>query len=139
MSSEIRAAYTFEIARRLPLWSTTNAQWGKTDCALEMADIDIAVQGIDPAKDYRGRYRSERGARRVLGRAGLLGAWGRVARRHGWPRIEPKAAQDGDRAVSKTPAGISTVIRYRGRWFGRVDMGNIMVFDDKIVRAWKVC
>lgn len=113
--------------------------WGKSDCALALADIDLAVQGVDPARDYRGHYRSERGAHRVLGRPGLLGNWTKVARRLGWRRIAATAAQDGDRAVAATPAGVSTVIRYRGKWFGRIDRGNLMVADSKIIRAWAVC
>lgn len=139
MSEVIRAAYTAEIAKRLPIWATTRGTYGTDDCALEPADIDLTVQNVDPARDYRGRYDSEESARLLLGKMWLVGAWGKAARRLGWPRIEPKNAQDGDRAVARTPAGISTVIRYRGRWFGRADMGNVMVFDDKIVRAWKVC
>lgn len=135
----IRARYAEEIAKALPRWAVTSREWGKSDCALELADIDIVVQNIDPAAPFRNRYRTEIGAKRVLGKAGLIGGWGRAARRFNWPRIKAKNAQDGDRAVAKTPAGITSVIRYRGRWFAAANRGNIMVFDDKIVRAWAVC
>ena len=133
-----RARYAEEIARALPLWAQTAAAWGKDDCALALADIDIAVQGIDPAAPYRGRYRTEKGAQRVLGKAGLLGGWGRAARRFKWPRITPDAALDGDRGVAVTPAGVTSVIRYCGRWFARSDRGNLMVLDTKVMRAWRV-
>lgn len=133
-----RERYAEEIAKALPIWAQTRGQWGKDDCALALADIDIAVQGIDPAEPYRGRYKTERGARRVLGKAGLLGGWAKAARRFKWPRINPEQALDGDRGVAATPAGITSVIRYRGRWFARSDMGNLMVFDNKVMRAWAV-
>lgn len=134
-----RQRYADEIAKALPRWAVTKASWGTDDCALALADIDVTVQGVDPARDYRGRYRTERGARRVLGKPGLLGGWGRAARRLGWRRIAAAVAQDGDRAVAVTPAGVSSVIRYRGKWFGRIDQGNLMVADNKIIRAWAVC
>jgi hypothetical protein len=138
----IRDRYAEEIANAMPLWSGTPAVWGKDDCALALANIDVIVIGRDPAEPYRGHYRSMRGAKRVLGKAGLLGAWGRAARRLGWRRLgksEITKAKDGDRAVAVTPAGVSTVIRYQGRWIGRSDYGNLMVSDNKIIRAWGIC
>lgn len=138
----IRARYREEIAKALVEWAGSPARWGIDDCALALADIDVIVQQQDPAKPYRRRYRTERGARRVLGKRGLLGAWGSAARRLGWRRMQKTefaSAKDGDRAVAVTPAGVSTVIRYRGRWFGRIDYGNLMVMDRYIVRAWSVC
>lgn len=124
----------------MSVWAGTPAPWGVDDCALALANIDIAVRGVDPAKPYRGRYRTEIGAKRVLGKSGLLGAWGAAARRLGWRRLKTVArAQDGDRAVAVTPAGVSSVIRYCGRWIGRSNHGNLMVFDKNIVRAWSVC
>jgi hypothetical protein len=143
----IRQRYAEEIAKAMPLWSGTPAVWGKDDCALALANIDVIVIGRDPAEPYRGHYRSARGAKRVLGKAGLLGAWGKAARRLGWRRlkitrtrakVDVIGAADGDRAVAVTPAGVSTVIRYRGRWIGRSDYGNLMVSNNKIIRAWSV-
>lgn len=137
----VRQRYAEEIAKAMPLWAGSKSRWGYDDCALALANIDIIVLGKDPAQPYRGHYRSARGAKRVLGKAGLLGAWGKAARRLGWMRLDKKRiarAKDGDRAVAITPAGVSTVIRYCGKWFGRSDYGNLMVGDDKIIRAWSV-
>lgn len=137
-----REAYSAIIAIALPLWAQTHAKWGVSDCALATANIDMVVLGEDPAEPYRGRYRSERGAKRVLDKGGLIGAWAGAAKRLGWKRIAKDrfaTALDGDRAVAKTPAGPTTVIRYKGRWFARADMGNLMVSDAQIVRAWSVC
>ena len=43
----IRARYAEEIAKSLPAWSASKAVWGKSDCALALADIDLAVQGVE--------------------------------------------------------------------------------------------
>lgn len=51
--------------------------WGEFDCCLFAADCCIAICGIDPAADYRGRYTTEVGAKRVLRNThgSLEGAW----------------------------------------------------------------
>ena len=42
-------------------------QWGKHDCVLFAADIVEALTGIDHAAEFRGRYRTPRGALRIVG------------------------------------------------------------------------
>jgi len=51
--------------------------WGEFDCCLFAADCCIAICGVDPAADYRGRYTTELGAKRVLRNThgSLEGAW----------------------------------------------------------------
>jgi hypothetical protein len=137
--TRLREQYRLAIRDALGRWAATPGIWGRDDCALALADIDRAVQGVDPAEPYRGRYTTERGARRVLGKAGLMGAWGRAARRLGWPRIAPERARDGDRGIAVTAMGPTSVIRYAGRWAARVDHGNLFVTDAAVRRAWKVC
>lgn len=48
----------------------TPFKWGKMDCLLFAAGAVVAIAERDPAKGYRGRYRSEKGAVRVLNAAG---------------------------------------------------------------------
>ena len=45
--------------------------WGQQDCCLFAADWVLAVTQIDPAQAFRGKYRTELGAKRALKRAGF--------------------------------------------------------------------
>ncbi|MGY4876515.1 DUF6950 family protein [Vreelandella aquamarina] len=40
--------------------------WGEFDCCTFAADCCVAICGVDPAAEYRGRYTTELGAKRVL-------------------------------------------------------------------------
>jgi hypothetical protein len=45
-------------------------EWGSNDCALFPADGWKVMTGVDLAADFRGRYDTERGARRIAREAG---------------------------------------------------------------------
>lgn len=51
--------------------------WGENDCCLFAANCCQAICGVDPAAPYRGRYRTEVGAKRVLANThgSLEAAW----------------------------------------------------------------
>lgn len=49
--------------------------WGSADCVTWAADCALALTGVDPIADIRGRYSTERGAQRILVQRG----WGDVA------------------------------------------------------------
>ncbi|MGP9796210.1 DUF6950 family protein [Halomonas sp. 86] len=67
--------------------------WGEFDCCLFAADCCVAICGIDPAAEYRGRYTSEMGAKRVLSNThgSLEAAWDAC-----FERVPVKMAQRGD-------------------------------------------
>lgn len=67
--------------------------WGSHDCALFAADWVASATGTDPAQGLRGRYRTARGAARLIKREGGLEA---IADSRLGERIEPKLAQRGD-------------------------------------------
>lgn len=48
--------------------------WGGADCMTTAADWVLCRRGVDPAAEWRGSYASERGAARILARAGGLEA-----------------------------------------------------------------
>lgn len=92
--------------------------WGTNDCALFACDVLFAATGQDFAAPFRGRYRSARGAARVLkefsglSAAGLRRAGGalaataaKIARDHGRPEVAPLMAQRGDMVLVETEAG----------------------------------
>ena len=41
-------------------------EWGVNDCCLFVADMALAITGVDPAATFRGKYESELGAMRAL-------------------------------------------------------------------------
>jgi len=46
---------------------------GQHDCCMWTADTVLALTGIDYAKEFRGKYKTIRGARKALGKKGLPG------------------------------------------------------------------
>lgn len=119
-------------------WSGEPSIWGRDDCMLAVANIDLIVLGTDTAKGWRGRYRSAAGAKRIMGKRGVLGTALRVAKAMGWRSIDPAAAQDGDRGIGATPGGVTCLIRYRGFWVGRADRGNWLISDREMIKAWRI-
>jgi hypothetical protein len=109
---------------------------------MAIANIDKAVLGHDTAKGWRGRYYSQAGAMRVMGRGGPLQMARQVAKARHWRRIERAQvgnAADGDRGVALTTAGPACVIRFRGFWIGRHHgAGNLLATDREILMAWSV-
>ena len=41
-------------------------EWGKSDCVLWVCDYIQKIHGVDHAKDFRGKYKTEIGARRLM-------------------------------------------------------------------------
>lgn len=114
-------------------------QWGVDDCALWVADILCELTGADPAAEFRGRYKTQRGARRVLGKGGLAGAIRRAARRLGWVRIPAGYAEPGDLGLLMGPAGPTMVIcRARGWFVGRDERGFGAVAARHVRLAWSL-
>lgn len=114
-------------------------QWGVDDCALFHANVQFAVTGFDPCAEFRGRYKTRRGAHRVLGHGGLPAAMRRFARKHRWKAINPSAARVGD--IGLIPVGNATAFvrcLHRGEWIGRNVAGWSMVATKSVRLAWAV-
>lgn len=118
-------------------WCESDMTWGTDDCLMGLANIYVVALGIDPASAWRGRYRTERGARRVMGRGGVLRAVGHGARSVGWQRIKPAEARPGDLGVARTINGHAGVIRHRRDWLGRRDRGFTAIPPEYVVTAWR--
>lgn len=127
--------FEFEIREATARWRGP-FRWGKDDCLIALADIYRSVIGIDLAAAYRGRYRSEKGAARVLGRRGVPGALAGAARRMGYVSVPQARAKTGGLGMAATPGGPTGVIRYREFWIGRADGGVRSFPADQIIRAW---
>jgi hypothetical protein len=95
---------------RLPDWTERLAElveerrqapfaWGSQDCCLFAADAVVAVTGGDPAAAWRGKYRTEAGAERLLGALGLEGTVAQALADFGLQECPPAFAQRGDLAI----------------------------------------
>lgn len=121
----------------------TVMQWGRDDCVLWCANIVREVCGYDPVPEIRGRYRSRRGALRLIGRRGLLRPMRATARWHKWARIDPRLAQPGDVGLVRVQLSdgeiFATVIcRARGWFVGRNERGFTAMRADRVAYAWSV-
>lgn len=142
-----RALFDASIAVAMERASSKRMQYGVDDCALWVADIQAPILDYDPAARVRGRYKTRRGAARIIGRDGLLGQLKQIARRHKWTRIAPTLAQPGDTGLAwttveangKQVATLATVIcRAPGWFFGRNEGGWTALRADKVSVAWSV-
>lgn len=73
-------------------------EWGQHDCMLFPADAVLAMTGVDPAKEWRGRYSTRIGAARILRKVIAAGDGSAVVRSI-LPEIAPLLASDGDIAA----------------------------------------
>lgn len=79
--------------------------WGKNDCALFAAAAVKAMTGVDFAKAFRGRYRTQRGAAAALRRYGQ-GTLTRTLNACFGPSVKPAFLQRGDVTMHKGAVGI---------------------------------
>lgn len=77
--------------------------YGDQDCALFAAGAVAAMTGCDPAKDWRGRYRTLNGGLRLMRAAGYRDHIDMVNRN--FASVHPAFAGDGDLASVVTPEG----------------------------------
>ncbi len=71
-------------------------RWGSNDCCMFASDVALAMCGRDMAADYRGKYSSALGARRLLGAGGVAGAMAKASVQVEFPEIPVMCAQRGD-------------------------------------------
>lgn len=114
-------------------------QWGVDDCSLWCADILKGALGYDAAERFRGRYKTRVGARRVLGKGGLMEALVANAREFGWLPIR-RGEQPGDIAIllGQKGAASAAICRAPG-WFVGRELNGYAAIPTKLVSAmWAV-
>lgn len=128
------------LAKHLRIWATTEFAWGRSDCAIVLADYVQDLRGVDGAAHLRGRYRTRAGCNRVSGfiRRGLVAVVGECAAKAGLPASE--APQRGDIGVLQvTAAAFAGAICLGGdRWALKSPEGLMTVTRPKVVAAWSV-
>lgn len=76
--------------------------WGTNDCVMFGAGAAEAQTGVDPAAEFRGRYRSFAGAQQVLRPHGTVAD----IIDHKFRRIAPAFAQRGDLVMAQDSVGV---------------------------------
>lgn len=109
--------------------------WGSNDCALFAADLIEAMTGHDLAKPFRGTYRTERGAKRML-------------KAHGWRDLEamadamlPRRAERvrrGDLVLRKGDFGPFLAIVWQGGVIGPGPEKPLIWPAQDILNTWSV-
>jgi hypothetical protein len=108
--------------------------WGEFDCCLFAADCAVAVCGTDPAEQYRGKYKTETGAKRLLKKnhGSLEAAWDVC-----FARIQPAFIQRGDIALYDAPNGRAVAVFWANEYWSTTDDGVGRV-DCKPLAVWRV-
>lgn len=109
--------------------------WGENDCCLFVADVCLAACGKDPAADYRGRYRTELGAKRAL--AKTHGSIAAALDAH-FERVPVAMAQRGDALVFDGPQGQTAAVMWAGRVWAMTEQGARPISDAVPLFAWRV-
>src|SRR5262245_17321572 len=146
MATELTRAATVEA--HVAQWCQRPMAWGVDDCMLAVADVVRDITGHDPARKYRGRYKTPSGARRVLGAGGALAIVKAQARARHWRRVDPAKAKPGDvgltRLAIERPGRPSFIVlaamvcRAPGWWVGRNEYGFTALPPRNIVMAWSI-
>lgn len=110
--------------------------WGRCDCVLFGADWTNFFCGIDPAENYRGKYKTETGAKKLIIKDVKLIT--EVVDKY-FERINPAYMQIGDVGLYNLSQG-QTIGIYGGRngsWFKTQDIGAIQL-NELAEFAWRV-
>ncbi|MBZ5486890.1 hypothetical protein HW452_05060 [Halomonas aquamarina] len=108
--------------------------WGENDCCLFAADCCVAVCGVDPAEPYRGKYKTERGAKGALRRihGSLEAAWD--AR---FERVDVRFRQRGDVVLFDSEFGRCVGVVWSGGIIAVTEDGAAYVNAEPTV-CWRV-
>lgn len=110
--------------------------WGSNDCVMYGAGAVMAQTGVDPAGEFRGKYRSFAGAQRVLAKHGDGSIESIVDAK--FVRIAPAYAQRGDLVMAQGSLGV--VIGAAALFPGEdgSHAGSVRLARAEWTRAWKV-
>lgn len=126
--------WALNLAKYLKANSNTAFEWGVYDCCLFVADCCEIVCGVDPAESYRGKYKTELGAKRL------------IKKNHGtledafdsyFKRRELSHVQRGDICTFTNDEGKAAAVYFAGDWWSTTDTGVQRVHCDPII-AWEV-
>lgn len=108
--------------------------WGEFDCCLFAADCAVAVCGVDPAEQYRGKYKTETGAKRLIKKnhGSLEAAWDAC-----FARVSPAFVQRGDIALYQSQTGRAVAVFWANEYWSTTDEGVARVWCEPLA-VWRV-
>ena len=114
---------------------TTPFAWGEHDCCLFASDCAVAMAGIDPAEEYRGRYTTEIGAKRIL-----TTTHGSIEQAFDacFERIEPNSAQRGDLVMYESELGKTVGVVWASELWSAGLNGVGVVREFAPITAWRI-
>lgn len=110
-------------------------EWGVHDCCTFAADCAVAVCGTDPAELYRGKYRTETGAKRAV--AKVHGSVEGVMD-HYFRRLNPAYLQRGDAVMYEGAEGRSMAVFWGGSFWSVGPDGAGRVAKCVPLIAWRI-
>lgn len=110
--------------------------WGKSDCCAAACDVFARLHGRDPMKAYRGRYSTQRGALRLIARAG--GFDNLAAMLAADAGLRPSGWAPGALGVANIDGPALVIGVDHGLWAGRIDGGFQTLPDGGVRLAWSV-
>lgn len=120
---------------------TRSFAWGENDCILFAAGAVEQMTGIDTASEFRGKYKTEMGAARLLRKLAPSGLPHAIARALGAEEISPLQAWRGDVVLIPIGDGKSAVGIVDLRGTAVVSVGEVGVEYRPLsaaVKAWRV-
>lgn len=102
---DVRLAACIEAARGQPF------EWGRHDCLTWAFDVRAAITGQPSLADlWRGRYRTERGALRLIRRFGHADLIAGLRAELGEPLVSPLMARRGDITITRDPFPVVAIV-----------------------------
>ena len=116
-------------------------KYGVNDCCLFVADAVKVMTGIDPAGDFRGKYKNLLGSKRILKGLGVRGLVELITRDYGFEEIDnPAFAHRGDVVLVESAPGdtMGLIDLSRTRVAIPGDEGLVRYELDTIKTAWRI-
>lgn len=126
--------WSLNLAKYIKDHGSTPFEWGAFDCCLFVSTCCEIVCGIDPAKDYRGTYKTEIGAKRaIIRRHGSI----EKAYDHFFSRVDINHIQRGDICMLENQYGTAVAVWFAGEWWSTTDTG-VQRIECEPLAAWRV-
>jgi hypothetical protein len=126
------------LARMVSEIGTAPGIWGQSDCLLTAAAGVEAVTGVDIMRPWRGRYKSEAGAARLMRKEGCTDVEDVFRDFFGLPEIGRLMAQRGDVGVVDQDGMICAGFVCDLGFLARTETGRIILPQSAIKTAFKV-
>ena len=116
--------------------------WGTHDCFCVSSELIESMTGVDPAKDYRGKYSTAQGMLKLIISQGLtdfLSLADKICSDNGFKEVNLKFAQRGDVCYFDIDGGAFGIVNHCGLYcivIGESGLKKLSVMEAK--KAWHI-